>query len=74
MLPHLGFDRNSHSKLSMVVLRFLSAGLSSRSIQALVAALKDQFASVQNMPKLNRPLPLVLSGGSVMVPGLCDCF
>ncbi len=28
-------------------------------IQALVAALKDQFASVQNMPKLNRPIPLV---------------
>ncbi len=26
-------------------------------IQALVAALRDQFASVQNMPKLNRPIP-----------------
>lgn len=43
-------------------------------IQALVASLKDQFASVQNMPKLNRPIPLVLSGGSVMPPGFRDRF
>ena len=43
-------------------------------IQALVAALKDQFASVQNMPKLNRPIPLVLSGGSVMPPGFRERF
>jgi len=43
-------------------------------IQALVAALKDQFASVQNMPKLYRPIPLVLSGGSVMPPGFRDRF
>jgi hypothetical protein len=43
-------------------------------IQALVAALKDQFASVQNMPKLHRPIPLVLSGGSTMPPGFRDRF
>jgi hypothetical protein len=43
-------------------------------MQALVAALKDQFASVQSMPKLNRPIPLVLSGGSVMPPGFRDRF
>jgi len=43
-------------------------------IQALVAALKDQFASVQNMPKLNRPIPLVLSGGSAVPPGFRDRF
>jgi hypothetical protein len=43
-------------------------------IQALVAAIKDQMASVQNMPKLNRPIPLVLSGGSVMPPGFRDRF
>ncbi len=43
-------------------------------IQALVAALRDEFASVQNMPKLNRPIPLVLSGGSVMPPGFRDRF
>ena len=43
-------------------------------IQALVAALKDTFASVQNMPKLNRPIPLVLSGGSALAPGFRDRF
>ena len=43
-------------------------------IQALVAALKDTCASVENMPKLNRPIPLVLSGGSAMVPGFRDRF
>jgi len=26
------------------------------------------------MPKLNRPIPLVLSGGTVMAPGFCDRF
>lgn len=43
-------------------------------MQALVAALKDAFASVQNMPKLNRPIPLVLAGGSVLAPGFRDRF
>jgi hypothetical protein len=43
-------------------------------IQALVAALRDTFASVENMPKLNRSIPLVLSGGSAMVPGFRDRF
>src|SRR5580658_919376 len=43
-------------------------------IQSLVASLKDSFASVQNMPKLNRPIPLVLAGGSVMAPGFRDRF
>ena len=43
-------------------------------IQALVAALKNQMASVQSMPKLDRPIPLVLSGGSVMPQGFRDRF
>jgi len=43
-------------------------------IQALVAALRDTFASVQNMPKLSRPVPLVLSGGSALAPGFRDRF
>ncbi|HMD49225.1 MAG TPA: hypothetical protein VKG79_09010 [Bryobacteraceae bacterium] len=43
-------------------------------IQALVAALKDTCASVENMPKLSRAVPLVLSGGSAMVPGFRDRF
>lgn len=43
-------------------------------IQALIAALRDTCASVQNMPKLARPIPLVLSGGSVLAPGFRDRF
>ena len=43
-------------------------------MQALVAALKDTFAGVQNMPKLNRPIPMVLSGGSALAPGFRDRF
>jgi hypothetical protein len=43
-------------------------------IHALVAAIRDTFAGVQNMPKLNRPIPLVLAGGSVLVSGFRDRF
>jgi len=43
-------------------------------IQALVASLKDAFASTQSMPKLNRPIPMVLSGGTVLAPGFLDRF
>jgi hypothetical protein len=43
-------------------------------IQALVAAIRDTLASVQSMPKLNRPIPLVLAGGSVLVSGFRDRF
>jgi hypothetical protein len=43
-------------------------------MQSLVSSLKDAFASVQNMPKLNRPIPLVLAGGSVLAPGFRDRF
>jgi len=43
-------------------------------IQSLVAAIRDAFASAQNMPKLSRPIPLVLSGGCVLAPGFRDRF
>jgi hypothetical protein len=43
-------------------------------IQALVVAIRDTFAGVQNMPKLNRPIPLVLAGGSVLAAGFRDRF
>lgn len=43
-------------------------------IQALVASIRDAFASTQSMPKLNRPIPMVLSGGSVLAPGFGDRF
>jgi hypothetical protein len=43
-------------------------------MHALVAAIRDTLAGVQNMPKLNRPIPLVLAGGSVLVSGFRDRF
>jgi len=43
-------------------------------IQALVASIKDAFATSQSMPVLNRPIPLVISGGSVLAPGFLDRF
>jgi len=43
-------------------------------IQSLVAAVRDAFASAQNMPKLSRPIPMVLSGGSVLAAGFRDRF
>jgi hypothetical protein len=43
-------------------------------IQALVAAMKEQFLSSKSLPKLNRPIPVVLSGGSVMPKGFRERF
>lgn len=43
-------------------------------IHALVAAIRDTFSCVQSMPKLTRPVPLVLAGGSVLVAGFRDRF
>ena len=43
-------------------------------IHALVAAIRDTFSGVQSMPKLARPVPLVLAGGSVLVSGFRDRF
>ncbi len=40
-------------------------------IQALVAALKDTLAGVQNMPKLSRP---IIAGGSTLAGGFRDRF
>jgi len=43
-------------------------------IRTLVVAMKDAFAGGANMPKLDRPLPLVLAGGSALAPGFRDRF
>lgn len=43
-------------------------------IQALVNGLKDAFLSSKNMPKLGRPIPLVLSGGTALPKGFRDRF
>lgn len=43
-------------------------------IASLVAAMKDVFAKSRSLPRLGRPIPLVLSGGSVMPSGFRDRF
>ena len=43
-------------------------------IRSLVMALKDAFASTSHLPKFNRPVPMVLSGGTALPPGFRDRF
>jgi hypothetical protein len=43
-------------------------------IQALVAALRNAFQSARNVPKLTRPIPLVLSGGTAIPKGFKERF
>ena len=43
-------------------------------IDTLVNGLKEAFARTRNFPKLNRPIPLVLSGGTAMPPGFRERF
>lgn len=43
-------------------------------ILSLVQGLKEAFASTRNMPKLGRPIPLVLSGGTALPAGFRDRF
>jgi hypothetical protein len=43
-------------------------------IRTLVDALKDHLSKCRGLPKLARPIPLVLSGGSTMPGGFCERF
>lgn len=43
-------------------------------IQALVAGMREAFGSSKKMPRLVRPIPLVLSGGTAMPKGFRDRF
>ncbi len=43
-------------------------------IRTLVGTIRDQFQNCRGLPRLGRPVPLVLSGGSVMPPGFRDRF
>jgi len=43
-------------------------------IRALVNALKEAFARTRDLPKFNRSLPVVLSGGTAMPPGFHERF
>jgi hypothetical protein len=43
-------------------------------LQTLVAALKSAFQVARNIPKLSKPVPLVLSGGSALPKGFRERF
>jgi len=43
-------------------------------IRALVGALKVAFARAKDLPKFNRPIPMILSGGTAMPPGFRERF
>jgi hypothetical protein len=43
-------------------------------IQSLVQGMKVAFSNSRNLPKSNRPLPIVLSGGTAMPEGFRDRF
>ena len=43
-------------------------------IKSLVSGMKEAFGDARHMPKLNRPVPLVLSGGTAMPKGFRDRF
>jgi hypothetical protein len=43
-------------------------------IRALVAGLRNAFTGARNMPKLGRPIPLVLSGGTAIPSGFRERF
>ena len=43
-------------------------------IKDVVAGMKDALKNARKMPKVNRPIPLVLSGGTALPPGFRDRF
>lgn len=43
-------------------------------IRSLVGALKEAFARTRDLPKFNRPVPMVLSGGTALPPGFRERF
>jgi hypothetical protein len=71
MLKEQSFFLNGHyeSKLQQVLTVYYED-----MIQALVASLKKAFESARNLPKLSRPIPLVLSGGTAAPKGFRDRF
>jgi len=40
----------------------------------LIAAMKDAFSNAKRMPKLAKPIPMVLSGGTASPQGFRDRF
>lgn len=71
ILKEQSFFLNGHfeSKLQQVLTVYYDD-----MIQSLVAALRKAFESARNLPKLSRPIPLVLSGGTATPKGFRDRF
>jgi hypothetical protein len=71
ILKEQSFFMNGHyeSKLQQVLAVYYED-----MIQALVAGLKKAFEGARNIPKLSRPIPLVLSGGTAMPQGFRKRF
>lgn len=66
-----GFElgNNSQDKLHQVLTVYYDD-----MIQTLVGQLRESFLNSRSMPKLGRPLPLVLSGGTTLPKGFRDRF
>ena len=43
-------------------------------IRSLVGSLKEAFARTSSLPKFNRPIPIMLSGGTTLPAGFRDRF
>src|SRR5262249_25788209 len=43
-------------------------------IQALVAGMRNAFQTARNLPKLSKPIPMVLSGGTALPKGFKERF
>jgi hypothetical protein len=71
MLKEQSFFLNGHfdNKLQQVLSVYYDD-----MIQTVVTELKRTFQGTRNLPKLARPIPLVLSGGSAMPKGFRDRF
>jgi hypothetical protein len=63
------FDSHSHDKLHQVI-----TGYYDEMIESIIDGMKDSFKVSRTMPKLGRPIPLVLSGGSAMPAGFQGRF
>jgi hypothetical protein len=71
ILKEQSFFLNGHveSKLQQVLTVYYED-----VIQSLVSGLRSAFEGARNLPKLSRPLPIVLSGGTAMPRGFRDRF
>ncbi|SPE22374.1 conserved hypothetical protein [Candidatus Sulfopaludibacter sp. SbA3] len=73
MLKEQSFYLNGHSPLENKLQQVLTVYYDDL-IQSLVASLRSAFQSARNLPKLSRPIPLVLSGGTAIPEGFRDRF